>query len=168
LFLFGLVILCHNRRRLVHISVNVGPTADLVVRQITESFPWDAAPKHIIRDRDGAYGVPFRRHLGAMSIRDRPTAPWSPWYNGYVEHLIGSIRRECLDHMVAFGEAHLRRVLAAYAYYYNGTRTHQSLGEDTPFPRQILREGQIKSVPHLGGLHHSYVRMQFAVGAGSV
>lgn len=157
--LFGLVILCHDRRRLVHVAVTASPTADWIARQITEAFPWDTAPKYLIRDRDGAYGVLFRRRLGAMGIRDRPTAPRSPWQNGYVERLIESIRSECLDHVIVFGEAHLRRVLAAYANYYNGTRTHLSLGKDAPFPRPILREGRIKSVPHLGGLHHSYVRM---------
>lgn len=101
-----------------------------------------------------------------MGIWDRPAAPRSPWQNGYVERLIGSIRRECLDHVIVFGEAHLRRVLAGYANYYIRMRTHMSLGKDAPFPRPILREGQIKSGPHLAGLHHSYVRMQFAVGTG--
>jgi len=157
--LFGLVILCHDRRRLAHVAVTSNPTADWIARQITEAFPWDTAPKHLIRGRDGTYGVLFRRRLGAMGIRDRPTAPRSPWQNGYVERLIGSIRRECLDHVIVFGEAHLRRVLADYANYYNGMRTHLSLGKDSPFPRPILEEGQIKSVPHPGGLHHSYVRM---------
>jgi transposase InsO family protein len=149
----------HDRRRLVHIAVTASPTADWIARQITEAFPWDTAPKYLIRDRDGAYGVLFRRRLGAMGIRDRPTAPRSPWQNGHVERLIGSIRRECLDHVIVFGKAHLCRVLADYANYYNGMRTHLSLGKDASFPRPIMRKGQIKSVPHLAGLHHSYVRM---------
>ncbi len=94
-----------------------------------------------------------------MGIRDRPTAPRSPWQNGHVERLIGSIRRECLDHVIVFGEAHLRRVLRAYADYYNGTRMHLSLGKDAPLPRAIRRDGRIQFIPHLSGLHHSLVRI---------
>jgi transposase InsO family protein len=157
--LFGLVILCHDRRRLVHVAVTANPTADWIARQILEAFPWETAHRYLIRDRDGAYGQVFKRRLGAMGIRDRRTTARSPWQNGHVERLIGSIRNECLDHVIVFGEAHLRRVLAGYADYYNRTRTHLSLNKDTPLGRPILREGQIKSVPHLGGLHHSYVRM---------
>jgi transposase InsO family protein len=157
--LYALVILGHDRRRLVHVAVTANPTADWIARQISEAFPWDMAPKYLIRDRDGAYGEVFKRRVKAMGIRDRPTAPRSPWQNAYVERLIGSIRRECLDHLIIFGEAHLRRVLCAYADYYNRTRTHLSLNKDTPSVRPILREGRIRSVPYLGGLHHSYVRM---------
>jgi len=157
--LFGLVILCHDRRRLVHVAVTASPTADWIARQITEAFPWDTAPRYLIRDRDGAYGEPFRRRLGAMGIRDRPTAPRSPWQNGYVERLIGSIRRECLDHVIVFGEAHLHRVLADYANYYNGMRTHLSLGNDAPLSREIQRGGRIQFVFHIGGLHCSLVRI---------
>jgi len=157
--LFGLVVLRHDRRRLVHVAVTANPTADWIGRRILEAFPWDTAPSYLIRDRDGAYGQVFRRRLGAMGIRDRPTTSQSPWQNGYVERLIGSIRRECLDHVIIFGEAHLRRVLNAYADYYNGTRTHLSLGKDAPLPRAVRRDGRIRSVPHLGGLHHSLVRI---------
>jgi transposase InsO family protein len=156
--LFGFVILRHDRRRLVHIAVTASPTADWIARQLSEAFPWDTAPRYLVRDRDGAYGQTFRRCLGAMGIRDRPTAPRSPWQNGYVERLTGSIRRECLDHVIVFGEAHLRRVLHAYADYYNGTRTHLSLGKDAPLPRADRRDGRIQSVPHLGGVHNSLVR----------
>lgn len=134
-------------------------TAGWTGRQISEAFPWETARRYLIRDRDGAYGQVFRRRLGAMGIRDRPTTARSPWQNGHVERLIGSIRRECLDHLIIFGEVHLRRVLRAYADYYNRTRTHLSLDKDTPLARPILREGRINSIPHLGGLHHSYVRM---------
>jgi transposase InsO family protein len=157
--LFGLLILRHEWRQLVHVGVTANPTAEWIARQISEAFPWDTAPKYLIRDRDGVYGQVFRRRVRAMGIRDRPTAPRSPWQNAYVERLIGSIRRECLDHLIIIGEAHLRRVLRAYADYYNRTRTHLSLNKDTPLARPILREGRIKSIPHLGGLHHSYVRM---------
>ncbi len=157
--LFGLVILRHDRRLLVHAAATANPTADWLARQISEAFPWDTAPKYLVRDRDGVYGDVFKRRVRAMGIRDRPTAPRSPWQNGHVERLIGSIRRECLDHLIIFGEAHLRRVLHDYANYYNGTRTHLSLGKDAPLPRAIRRDGQIQFVPHVGGLHHSLVRI---------
>jgi transposase InsO family protein len=117
--LFGFVVLRHDRRRLVHVAVTTSPTADWVARQISEAFPWETAPKYLIRDRDGAYGKVFRRRLGAMGIRDRPTTPRSQWQNGHVERLIGSIRRECLDHVTVFGDAHLCRVRRAYADYDN-------------------------------------------------
>jgi len=157
--LFGLVLLRHDRRRLVHVAVTANPTAGWIARQISEAFPWNTAPKYLIRDRDGAYGEAFKRRLGGMGIRDRPTAPRSPWQNGHVERLIGSIRRECLDHLIIVGEAHLRRALRAYAGYYNGARTHLSLNKDTPLGRPIQRRGQLQSVPHLGGLHRSYFRI---------
>ena len=157
--LFGLLILRHGRRRLIHVAVTTNPTADWIARQVSEAFPWDTAPGYLVRDRDGAYGEAFRKRLGAMGIRDRPTAPRSPWQNAYVERLVGSIRRECLDHLIVLNEAHLRRLLRAYADYYNATRTHLSLGKDAPLGRPILRQGRIRSVPHIGGLHHSFVRM---------
>ena len=124
----------HERRRLVHVAVTSNPTTDWIARQISEAFPWNTAPTYLIRDRDSAYGQVFRRRVRAMGIRDRSTAPRSPWQNAYVERLIGSIRRECLDHPIIFGEAHPRRVLRAYADYYNRTRTHLSLSEDTAGP----------------------------------
>ncbi len=155
--LFGLLILRHERRWLVHFAVTPNPTADWIARPVSEAFPWDTTPTYLIRDR--AYGQVFKRRVRAMGIRDRPTAPRSPWQNACVERLIGSIRRECLDHLIIFGEAHLRHVLRAYAEYYNRSRTHLSLDKDTPLARPILREGRIRSMPHLGGLHHSYVRM---------
>lgn len=157
--LHAFVILRHDRRRLVHVAVISHPTADWVARQALEAFPWDTAPEFLIRDRDGAYGQVFRRRIKAMGIRDRPTAPRSPWQNGHVERLIGSIRRECLDHVMVLGEAHLRRILVAYADYYNGTRTHLSLSKDTPLSREIRRSGQIRFVPYLGGLHRCLVRI---------
>jgi transposase InsO family protein len=144
--LYALVILGHDRRRLVQVAVTAHPTSDWIARQISEAFPWETAPKYLIRDRDGAYGQVFRRRLGAMGIRDRPTTARSPWQNGHVERLIGSIRRECLDHVIVFGEAHLRRMLRAYLDYYNGTRTHLSLNKDAPIARPILRKGRIQFV----------------------
>ena len=121
--LFVLVILRHERRRLISLSVKNHPTADWIARQITEAFPWDQAPRYLIRDRDASYGHVVTRRLAVMGIRDRPTAPRSPWQYGHVERLIGSIRRDCLDHVVVLGEAHLRQILSTYAGYYNELRT---------------------------------------------
>ena len=157
--LYAFVIVRLDRRDMVWINVTANPTAEWVARQITEAFPWDDAPKYLIRDRDQIYGAVVTRRLRAMGIRDKPTAPASPWQNGFAERLIGSIRRECLDHIIVLGEAHLRRILKSYADYYNGVRTHRSLNEDAPVSRQIQRTGSIKSHALLGGLHHHYVRV---------
>jgi len=156
--LYGLDILHLGRRQLVWTNVTANPTAEWIARQITEAFPWDQAPKYLIRDRDGSYGGVFRWRLQAVGIRERPTAPRSPWRNGHVERLIGSIRRECLDHVVIFGEVHLRRVLTAYAEYYNQVRTHLALAKDTPRGRPVQNVGSIASVRLLGGLHYQYIR----------
>jgi transposase InsO family protein len=157
--LYGIVIRRLDRRRLVWINVTANPTADWIARQITEAFPWDQAPRYLLRDRDRSYGTVVRRRLQAMGIRDHPTAPRSPWQNGHVERLIGSIRRECLDHIVVMGEASLRRTLKAYARYYNEVRTHRSLHKDAPETRPVQFIGLILSRPVLGGLHHQYVRV---------
>ncbi len=157
--LYGLVILRHTRRRLVSISVTSNPTAEWIAGQVTDAFPWDEAPRHLIRDRDGAFGPAYTRRIRAMEIRDHPTAPRSPWQNGHVERLIGSIRRESLDHLVVFGEAHLRDVLKAYASYYNKVRPHLSLEKDAPDFRSTQKIGRIAAIPILGGLHHQYVRL---------
>ena len=133
--------------------------AEWVARQITEAFPWNEAPGYIIRDRDRLYGAIVTRRLRAMAIRDKPIAPASPWQNGFVERLIGSIRRECLDHVIIRGEAHLRRILRSYAMYYNSIRTHRSLDKDAPICRPVQRSGVITSKPILGGLHHHYIRI---------
>ena len=157
--LYGLVILRHARRRMVSISVTNYPTAEWIAGQVTEAFPWDEAPRHLIRDRDGAFGPAFARRIRAMGIRDHPIAPRSPWQNGHVERLIGSIRRESLDHVVVFGEAHLRDVLKNYASYYNKVRPHLSLDKDAPAFRRPHKVGSITAIPILGGLHHQYVRL---------
>ena len=157
--IYGFVIVRLNRRYLVWINVTTNPTAEWVARQITEAFPWDGAPRYMIRDRDQIYGNVVTRRLRAMGIRDKPTAPASPWQNGFVERLIGSIRRECLDHIVILGEAHLRRILNSYADYYNDVRTHRSLRKDAPVSRPLQLTGIIRSHPILGGLHHHYVRV---------
>src|SRR5260221_171444 len=153
-----LVIVQRGRRALVWINVTANPTAEWVARQITEAFPWDEAPRSLIRDRDRIYGSVVMRRLRAMGIRDKPTAPASPWQNGFAERLIGSIRRECVDHIIVLGEIHLRQILQSYARYYNDIRTHRSLDKDAPVPRQIQRIGTIKSHAILGGLHHHYAR----------
>jgi transposase InsO family protein len=154
-----LVILAHARRRLVRIAVTNNPTAEWIAGQVTEAFPWDEAPRHLIRDRDGAFGPVYTRRIRVMGIRDHPVAARSPWQNAYVERLIGSIRRECLDHLVVLGEGHLHRILRTYASYYNEVRTHLSLDKDAPKFRRSLRFGRIVAMPILGGLHHQYVRI---------
>ena len=157
--LFVLVLLRHQRRRLISLTVTANPTSEWIARQITDAFPWNEAPDYLIRDRDGSYGHAVTRRLSAMGIRDHPTAPRSPWQNGHAERLIGSIRRECLDHIVVCGEDHLRRILAAYSGYYNELRTHLSLEKDSPGDRPVQRYGQIIARSILGGLHHQYGRM---------
>ena len=157
--LYAFVIMRLDRRDLVWINVTANPTAEWVARQITEAFPWDGAPRYMIRDRDRIYGTVVTRRLRAMGIRDKPIAPASPWQNSFVERLIGSIRRECLDHLIVLGEAHLRRILKNYADYYNGVRTHRSLNKDAPVSRPVRRSGFIGSDALLGGLHHRYIRV---------
>ena len=157
--LYAFVIIRLGRRDLVWVNVTANPTAEWIARQITEAFPWNEAPRYLVRDGDGVYGTAVTRRLRAMGIRDKPIAPASPWQNGYAERLIGSIRRDCLDHIVVMGEAHLRRALRWYADYYNEIRTHRSLGKDAPVHRPVQRVGTIRSHAILGGLHHHYVRI---------
>jgi transposase InsO family protein len=157
--LYAFVIIQIDRRDLVWINVTAHPTAEWVARQITEAFPWNEAPRYMMRDRDCIYGAVVTRRLRAMGIRDKPITPASPWQNGFVERLIGSIRRECVDHIIVLGEAHLRCVLKSYARYYNEVRTHRSLEKDVPVSRPVQRNGSIKSLPILGGLHHHYARV---------
>src|SRR6202171_2367344 len=149
--LYAFVIVRLDRRDLVWINVTRNPTAEWVARQITEAFPWNGAPGYMIRDRDRIYGTIATRRLRAMGIRNKPIAPASPWQNGFAERLIGSIRRECLDHIIVSGEAHLRRILKSYARYYNEIRTHRSLDKDAPVTRPVQRVGVIISRAVLGG-----------------
>jgi transposase InsO family protein len=157
--LYALVIVRLERRDLILIDVTPNPTAEWIARQITEAFPWNEAPRYLIRDQDRVYGAAVTRRLRAMGIRDKPIAAGSPWQNAYAERLIGTIRRECLDHTIVFGEAHLRRILGKYAAYYNQARTHRSLEKDAPFHRSVEHIGVITSRPVLNGLHHQYCRI---------
>jgi len=157
--LFVCLVLSHKRRQLLWFAVTRNPTAEWLARQITEAFPYDTAPKYLIRDNDRPFEATFKVRIHAMGIRDRPTSFRSPWQNGHVERLIGSTRRGCTDHMIVFNEAHLRRILSKYARYYNEGRTHLALGKDAPCRRPIEREGDIIAQPILGGLHHRYARI---------
>src|SRR5271157_4013820 len=157
--LFVFVVLGHGRRQLLWFEVTRHPTAEWLARQITEAFPWTSAPTYLVRDNDAAYGHVFTSRLRAMGIRDRPISPGSPWQNGYAERLIGTVRRDCLDRMLIFGETHLRQILTLYASYYNESRTHLSLHKGTPLGRAVQRYGNIAATPVLSGLHHRYARI---------
>jgi putative transposase len=158
--LFVLVILAHHRRRVVHFNVTEHPTAAWTAQQVMDAFPWDEAPRYLLRDRDRIYGTSFRRRVRNMGIEEVLIAPRRPWQNPYVERLIGSIRRECLDHVIVLHERHLRRLLTEYFHYYHHWRTHRALDMDCPVPRPVQRPevGSIREVPEVGGLHHHYER----------
>ena len=158
--LFVFVVLAHERRRVVHINVTDAPTAQWTAQQLVEAFPWETAPRYLLRDRDAVYGVAFSSRAQPMGIHEVKTAPRSPWQNPYVERLIGTLRRECLDHVVVLNETHLRRLLSDYLAYYHRVRTHLSLEKDSPEPRltERLDQGRIVETPLVGGLHHRYSR----------
>jgi putative transposase len=158
--LFVFVILSHDRRRLVHFAVTTNPTAEWTAHQLLEAFPWDSAPRYLLRDRDGVYCTVFGDAARSLGIREILTAAQSPWQNPYVERLIGSIRRECLDHVFVFNEAGLRRVLKSYLDYYDHSRTHLALDKDAPISRktQPPELGRVVELPEVGGLHHRYER----------
>jgi len=157
--LFAFLVVGHGARHLLWFAVTRHPTAEWLAQQIVEAFPWGTAPRYLVRDNDGAHGPVFTRRVRAMGIRDRSIAPRSPWQNPYVERLIGTLRHECLDHVLILGEGQLRRAPTAYSTYYNGTRTHLGLGKDAPLRRAIERSGTIVATPILGGLHHRYARI---------
>jgi len=159
--LFVLVVLAHDRRRIVHFNVTEQPTAQWTGQQIIEAFPWDTAPKYLLRDRDAIYGSQFQRRVKSMGIEEVLTAPRSPWQNAYVERLIGSIRRDCLDHVIVLNERHLKRILTRYFEYYHRWRTRLSLGMHSPESRSVQPPGLGKVVqfPEVGGLHHHYERV---------
>ena len=159
--LFVFVVLRHDRRELLHLNVTDHPTAVWTARQIIEAFPDDSAPRFLLRDRDAIYGKAFARRVKGMGIREVLTAPCAPWQNPFVERMIGSIRRECLDHFMVLSETHLRRLLHAYVAYYNRSRPHQALENNSPIPREVQppSDGPIRAVPEVGGLHHRYQRV---------
>jgi putative transposase len=158
--LFVFLVLSNQRRRIVHFNVTDSPSADWAGQRIVEAFPCDTALKYMIRDRDGKYGEEFVRRVESLGIKQVLISTRSPWQNPHVERVIGSIRRECLDHVIVFGEQHLRRVLRDYFAYYHGSRTHLGLGKDCPTPRPVEPPdlGFIHSEPMVGGLHHRYFR----------
>jgi putative transposase len=158
--LFVFVVLAHERRRVLHFNVTEHPTAEWTAQQIIESFPEDAVPRYLIRDRDRVYGSHFRKRVQGMGIREVLTAAKSPWQNPFAERLIGSIRRECLNHVIVLGERHLRWILKRYFRYYLDFRTHLSLEKDAPNPRTIQSPEMrnIVQIPEVGGLHHRYER----------
>ena len=157
--LYGLLIMGHGRRKILWLGVTAHPTAEWIANQLTEACRWEQPLGYLIRDRDACYGNVFIRRIRSLGIRDHPTSPRSPWQNGYAERLIGSIRRECLDHVAVFSERHLRHLLLSYMHYYNTARTHLSLGKDAPFLRPVHVVGRIHARAVLGGLHHQYVRI---------
>jgi putative transposase len=158
--LFVFLVLSHDRRRIVHFNVTAHPTAAWTAQQLREAWPWDTAPRFLVRDRDGIYGPAFQRVAQAMDIDEVLTAPRAPWQNPFVERVIGSLRRDCLDHVIVWNERSLRRHLQQYLAYYHEWRTHLSLDKDAPVPRadQPPTDGAIVQVPHLRGLHHHYER----------
>jgi len=158
--LYVFVVLRHERRRVIHFNVTTNPTARWTAQQVVEAFPFEKTPRFLLRDRDGIYGQDFRDRVESMGIEEVITAPRSPWQNPYVERLIGSIRRECLDHMIVFGQGHLQRILAKYFEYYHDARAHLSLDRNSPIPRPVCPPDQGKMVAkaYLGGLHHRYTR----------
>jgi transposase InsO family protein len=158
--LFVFVILSHDRRRPVHVAVTEHPTSEWVAHQLLEAFPWDSAPHYLLRDRDRSYGEQFSEATRWLGICDALTAAQSPWQNAYVERLIGSIRRECLNHVIVLNESGLRRILRSYFEYYENFRTHLSLNKDAPVSRAVEPPalGQVVEIPQVGGLHHLYTR----------
>jgi transposase InsO family protein len=158
--LFVLVVLAHDRRRILHFNVTEHPTAAWTAQQIVEAFRDETAPSYLLRDHDGIYGPAFRRRVKGMGICEVLAAPHSPWQNPFAERLIGSIRRECLDHVLVLGEPHLRRILTRYLAYYHRARTHLSLAKDAPDRRPVEPPelGMVIPIPEVGGLHHRYVR----------
>ena len=158
--LYVLIVLSHPRRRLLHFNVVESPSAGWTAQQLREAFPFTSPPKYLLRDRDSIYGLEFQRRAEALGLEQLRIAPHSPWQSPYVERLVGSVRRECLDHVIVINPAHLHRLLKAYLAYYHRSRTHLSLDKDAPDQRPVQgpEEGKIVAIPHLGGLHHRYER----------
>jgi transposase InsO family protein len=158
--LYVFLVLAHERRRIVHFGVTTHPTAEWTAQQLREAFPWDSAPRYLLRDRDRVFGRDFTQQVQEIGITEVLATPRSPWQRAYIERVIGSIRRECLDHMIIGNEASLRRILGWYLDYYHASRTHLSLAKDCPEPRSMQPPdiGRIVAVVQVGGLHHRYER----------
>ena len=159
--LYVFIVLSHERRKVLHLSATEHPTARWTAQQLVEAFPFDTAPRYLMRDRDAIYGERFRRRTKSLGIDEMISAPRSPWQNPYVERVIGSIRRECLDHVIVFNERHLQRILRDYVDYYHSSRTHLSLCKDPPDSRRAesVEAGNIVALPRVCGLHHRYTRI---------
>lgn len=162
--LYVLVALHHQRRRVVHFNVTTNPTSAWISQQLREAFPWDTAPKYLIRDNDGAYGSMVTHTINSLGIKDTPTAPRSPWQNPFMERMIGTIRRDCLDHVIVLNETHLKGVLQDYFDYYHNCRTHMALNRDSPKTRDVhpTECGNVITFPMVGGIHHRYERRKAA------
>jgi len=158
--LFVFVVLAHDRRRILHINATGNPTSTWTRQQLREAFPWEATARFLLHDRDAIFDVAFRRSVEACGLASVRTAPRAPWQSPYVERVIGSIRRECLDHVIVVNERHLRRLMQSYAAYYHRSRTHLALGKDTPAARPVETSGagRVVALPEVGGLHHRYER----------
>jgi transposase InsO family protein len=158
--LYVFLVLAHDRRRILHFNVTAHPTAEWTAQQLVQAFPWDSAPRYLMRDRDGIFGGDFVQQVKVMGIKEVLSAPRSPWQRAYVERVIGTIRRECLDHLIVFKQHSLRRTLSLYFDYYHRSRTHLSLEKDSPVPRSVQppETGRVVAIPQVGGLHHRYER----------
>jgi len=158
--LYVFLVLAHDRRRILHFNVTAHPTAEWTGQQLREAFPFDQGPRYLLRDRDAIFGLDFREQVRDLGIHEVLSTPRSPWQRAYVERVIGSIRRECLDHVIVFDAMSLRRILASYFAYYHRSRTHLSLGKDSPEPRPIQPPamGPVVAVSQVSGLHHRYER----------
>jgi putative transposase len=158
--LYVFLVLAHDRRRILHFGVTAHPTAEWTAQQLRNAFPWDTIPRYLLRDRDRIFGNDFTRQVEEMGIQEVLSAPRSPWQRAYVERVIGTIRRECLDHLIVFNEASLHRHVRSFVAYYHESRTHLSLGKDSPEPRAVQPPelGRIVAIPQVGGLHHRYER----------
>lgn len=159
--LYVFFVLSHDRRRILHFNVTAYPSAAWTAQQVREAFPFDTAPRYLIRDRDGIYCDVFRDRVGNLGIEEVVTAPRSPWQNPYAERFVGSIRRECLDHVIVLNEAHLKRMIDRYLDYYHQSRTHMGLDDEPPEPRRVEPPelGPVHAIPQVGGLHHRYTRL---------
>ncbi len=158
--LYVFIVLRHDRREVVHFNITTNPCAEWTAQQIVDAFPYDAAPRFLIRDRDGTYGDYFKNRMKGMGIEEVPIAPRSPWQNPFCERIIGSIRRDCLDHVIVLNETHLYRILTEYFDYYHNSRCHLSLDRNSPTPRKVEppSRGEVVAIPQVGGLHHRYTR----------